>query len=139
LATFQQKEEGAYAKRASDQRGCGDRDCARDLSFAGDGSVLMALHKHHSLLSIGHLANAAGMHPELIRRFVEFGLIEPSTSDGPHPLFSPSVVERLQCILRLHRDLGVNLPGIAVILEMRERVLTLRKELHHLQKRLGIA
>jgi MerR family transcriptional regulator/heat shock protein HspR len=47
-------------------------------------------------------------------------------------------VERLQRIVRLRRDLGVNLAGIAVILDMRERIVNLQKELRRLRGRLEL-
>jgi len=62
------------------------------------------------------LADTAGVHPELVEKFVDYGLIEPSADQGSGPLFPASAVERLRCIMRLRRDLGVNLAGVAVIL-----------------------
>src|SRR5207245_10635466 len=80
---------------------------------------LILWRTEHSLLTLEDLANAAGLHPELVEKFVGYGLLEPSANTGSHPLFPASSVERLRCILRLRRDLGVNLEGGAVVLEMR--------------------
>lgn len=91
----------------------------------------------HSRLNLRELADAAGVHPELIERFIEYGLLEPVASEAPDPLFGISAIERLRRIVRLRRDLGVNLPGVAVILEMRERMEQLQKELERLRRRSG--
>ncbi|PYU16635.1 MAG: hypothetical protein DMG28_03935 [Acidobacteria bacterium] len=99
---------------------------------------LILWRTEHSLLTLEDLANAAGLHPELVEKFVGYGLLEPSANTGSHPLFPASSVERLRCILRLRRDLGVNLAGVAVILEMRERIENLQRELKRLRRRLGL-
>jgi MerR family transcriptional regulator, heat shock protein HspR len=93
----------------------------------------------HSLLTLQDLASAAGLHPELVEKFIEYGLIEPSKSAGSNPLFSFSSVERLRRIMRLRRDLGVNLAAVGVILEMRERMENLQRELEDLRKRFRLA
>jgi DNA-binding transcriptional MerR regulator len=99
---------------------------------------LILWRTEHSLLTLNDLADAAGLHPELVENFVDYGLIEPSMRAGSLPLFPASAVERLQCIMRLRRDLGVNLAGAGVILEMRDRIANLQRELEQLRRRLGI-
>ena len=96
---------------------------------------LILWRTEHSLLTLTDLANVAGLHPELVEKFVDYGLIEPSPGTGSGPLFPADAVKRLRCIMRLRRDLGVNLAGVAVILEMRERVETLQRELELLRRR----
>jgi DNA-binding transcriptional MerR regulator len=91
----------------------------------------------HSRLNLHDLADAAGVHPELVEQFIEYGLLEPMASEAPDPLFAISAIERLRRIMRLRRDLGVNLPGVAVILDMRERMEQLQKELERLRRRSG--
>jgi DNA-binding transcriptional MerR regulator len=86
-------------------------------------------------LSIDDLARAVSMPPERIAKFVGVGLIEPSTKTRGGPLFSVSSLERLRRILRLRRDLGVNLAGAAVIFDMRERMVSLQAELLRLRRR----
>ena len=90
----------------------------------------------NSLLTVQDLADAAALHPKRVEKFLDFGLIEPSAKTCSGPLFSASSVERLQRIVRLRRDLGVNLAGIAVILDMRERIVNLQTELGRLRGRL---
>ncbi len=88
----------------------------------------------HSTLTLEDLASEAGVHPELVEKFVSYGLIEAAAECGGRPLFARSAVERLRSIIRLRRDLGVNLPGIAVILEMRDRIRALEEELERLRR-----
>ena len=79
-------------------------------------------------LTLDTVASCAGIHPTLVERFLEWSLIEPVGWAGPSPLFDVSVVPRLRIIERLRGDLGVNLAGIAVILEMTDRLRALEWE-----------
>jgi hypothetical protein len=92
----------------------------------------------NSLLTLKDLADAAALHPKCVEKFLAFGLIEPSAETSSGPLFSASSVERLRRIVRLRRDLGVNMAGIAAILDMRERILNLQAELGRLRGRLDL-
>ncbi len=93
----------------------------------------------YSLLTLEELAGTAGLVPELVEKFIDYGLVEPASAAGSQPLFHVSSVERLRRVMRLRRDLGVNLEGVAVILEMRDRMENLRKELNRLRRRFGLA
>lgn len=88
-------------------------------------------------LTVERLAAEAGLHPELVARFVEFGLLEPAERAGEEYVFGEEAVARLCRIERLREQLGVNLPGIAVILELRERVRALQREVERLRAELG--
>jgi DNA-binding transcriptional MerR regulator len=90
-----------------------------------------------AVLTIDDLARATGLHPDQIVAFVRFGLVEPASSGG-RELFAVAAIDRLRTIVRLRRDLGVNLAGIAAILEMQERIAELRHEIEHLRRRLGM-
>jgi hypothetical protein len=76
------------------------------------------------------------MHPGLVERFVEFGLVEPIEGDGPTMVFSPSAVSRLATIGRLRDSLGINLTGIAVVLDLIDRLNALKRENELLRCRL---
>jgi DNA-binding transcriptional MerR regulator len=76
-------------------------------------------------LSIDDLARAVSMSPDRIAKFVGVGLIEPCTKTRSGLLFSASSLDRLRRVLRLRRDLGVNIAGAAVISDMRERIVSL--------------
>jgi MerR family transcriptional regulator/heat shock protein HspR len=97
-----------------------------------DNSALVLWRMEHALLTLEDLASTAGLHPELVATYVSYGLLEP---DAENPdLFPFSTVERLRCIVRLRRDLGVNLAGIAVILQMRDQIKALQHELERLRR-----
>lgn len=82
-----------------------------------------------NLLTLEKAAAAAGLHPQLVVRLVEFGLVEPAGGEGENLFFRPEVVPRLRAIARLRYQMGVNLPGIALVLELREEIVRLREEL----------
>jgi DNA-binding transcriptional MerR regulator len=87
-------------------------------------------------LTLEGLAACAGVHPALIEHFVEYGLLEPSARTGRQWLFDTACIARLRMIERLRRDLGANLPGIAVILDLRDRLITLQREVEQWRRRL---
>ena len=86
-------------------------------------------------ISLESLAETAGVHEELIYRFMDYGLLEPAEQRESLVLFEVSAVTRLRAIQRLRHDLGVNLPGIGVILELLERNRRLERELYWLRRR----
>src|SRR5260370_2780846 len=86
-------------------------------------------------LSIDDFARSVSMTPDRIAKLVGVGLIEPCTKTRSGPLFSASSLDRLRRILRLRRDLGVNLAGAAVISRMRECIVSLQAELLRLRRR----
>jgi MerR family transcriptional regulator/heat shock protein HspR len=79
------------------------------------------------LVSLDEVASNTGAHPATLRCFVDFGLIRVSRRREEHLLFEPSVIPRVRMILRLRESLGINLAGISVILDMRERILRLQR------------
>lgn len=91
----------------------------------------------YSLLTLDQLSESAELHPALIEKFIQHGLIEPAADQAPRLLFPISSVERLRRIIRIRRDLRVNLAGIAVILEMRQHLEELQKELERLRHSAG--
>ena len=74
------------------------------------------------------LAERTGVHPQRVSDYVEYGLLEPCERVGGRLLFAPTAVTRLRRIERLRLHLGVNLAGIAIILDMRDRLLRLQRE-----------
>jgi hypothetical protein len=87
-------------------------------------------------LSLSSLAQHAGMHPALVQRFVDCGLIEPSGWAGTEMDFDASAVPRLRMIARLRDTLSVNLAGIEVILNLLDRFRALQRENELLRSRL---
>jgi chaperone modulatory protein CbpM len=86
-------------------------------------------------LTLEAAAAQVGLHPVLIERFVEFGLIEPAERTGAELRLDPACLPRLMTIARLRSDLGVNLHGVAVILDLVDRLATLERELTWLRQR----
>lgn len=91
--------------------------------------ALVLWRTEHFLLSVEDLANAAGVQTGFVETFIRFRLIEPSANSGSDQLFAASTVDRLRQILHLRQDLGVNLAGVAVILQMAEPMEELQKKL----------
>lgn len=68
------------------------------------------------------------IHPQTLRLYEREGLLKPSRSDGNTRLYSDEDIERLEVILSLTRDLGVNLAGVEIIINMREKMASMQKE-----------
>jgi MerR family transcriptional regulator/heat shock protein HspR len=71
---------------------------------------------------ISAVAEQYEIHPQTLRLYEREGLLKPSRSDGNTRLYTPEDMERLEVILHLTRDLGVNLAGVEIILNMREKM-----------------
>src|SRR4029450_1220927 len=89
-------------------------------------------------LTLEGLAACAGVHPARIEYFVEYGLLEPIARTGTQWLFDTACLARLRMIERLRRDLGANLAGIAVILDLLDRLTALQREVEQWRRRSGI-
>jgi MerR family transcriptional regulator, heat shock protein HspR len=72
------------------------------------------------------------VHPQTLRLYEREGLLKPSRTDGNTRLYSDEDLERLSRILRLTRDLGVNLAGVEVVLNMQEGMDRMEKEFNAL-------
>ena len=86
-------------------------------------------------LTLEDLAARVGMPPTRLEYFVEYGLLEPIARMGTQWLFDPACIARLRMIERLRRDLGANLAGIAVILDLLDRLTTLQREVEQWRRR----
>ena len=71
---------------------------------------------------ISVVAEMFSVHPQTLRAYEREGLLRPARTDGNTRLYSEDDLERIELILRLTKDLGVNLAGVEVILNMRERM-----------------
>ena len=98
------------------------------------GRQLMALPALGHRLSLKALAAAAELHPDLVERFVTYGLLEPAIDQERALWFEVKAVLRLRVIRRLQADLGINLPGVAVALDLLERIGALERELAKLRR-----
>ena len=79
-------------------------------------------------LTLEALAERAGMHPNVVERFVACGLIEPSAREGGRFFFDAAALPRLRTIRRLRENLGINVAGVAVILDLLDRLEALQRE-----------
>ena len=87
----------------------------------------MARKKTGYMISV--VAETYEVHPQTLRLYERLGLLTPSRSDGNTRLYTDADLKRLETILSLTRDLGVNLAGVEVILDMREKMERMRKEM----------
>jgi MerR family transcriptional regulator, heat shock protein HspR len=71
---------------------------------------------------ISAVAEQYQIHPQTLRLYEREGLLKPSRSEGNTRLYTDEDLERLEVILKLTRDLGVNLAGVEIILNMREKM-----------------
>lgn len=78
--------------------------------------------------TISAVAELFEIHPQTLRLYEREGLLKPSRSEGNTRLYEDSDIERLEIILSLTRDLGVNLAGVEIILNMREKMDQMQKE-----------
>jgi MerR family transcriptional regulator/heat shock protein HspR len=78
---------------------------------------------------ISAVAETYDIHPQTLRLYEREGLLKPSRSEGNTRLYTPEDLERLELILNLTRDLGVNLAGVEVILNMRQRLEEMQHEM----------
>jgi MerR family transcriptional regulator/heat shock protein HspR len=74
-------------------------------------------------------ARMVELHPQTLRYYERVGLIKPQRSGGNRRLYSQRDIERLQAIIRLVDDLGVNLAGVEVIFNMRQRIEEMQAEM----------
>ena len=77
---------------------------------------------------ISAVAELYDIHPQTLRMYEREGLLQPNRSEGNTRLYSSVDLERLELILTLTRELGVNLAGVEVILNMRENMSRLQQE-----------
>ena len=78
---------------------------------------------------ISSVAEMYGIHPQTLRLYEREGLLKPSRTEGNTRLYTDDDLERLEVILSLARELGVNISGIAIILQMRERMEEMQRQM----------
>jgi len=83
---------------------------------------------------ISAVAEMYGIHPQTLRLYEREGLLKPSRTEGNTRLYTDQDLERLEFILSLARDLGVNISGIAIILNMRERMEEMQRQMQDFVK-----
>jgi len=91
----------------------------------------MSPHKKTGYM-ISAVAESYDIHPQTLRLYERLGLLNPSRSEGNTRLYSREDLNRLEVILTLTRDLGVNLAGVEVILNMREKMEKLQEQVEEM-------
>ncbi len=83
---------------------------------------------------ISSVAEMYGIHPQTLRLYEREGLLKPSRTEGNTRLYTDEDLQRLEFILSLARDLGVNISGMAIILQMRERMEEMQRQIQDFVK-----
>jgi MerR family transcriptional regulator/heat shock protein HspR len=89
----------------------------------------MAKRKGKAGYMISAVAEQYGIHPQTLRLYEREGLLTPSRTEGNTRLYTEEDLERLELILKLTRDLGVNLAGVEIILNMREKMEEMQRQI----------
>lgn len=89
----------------------------------------MAKRKSKGAYMISSVAEQYAIHPQTLRLYEREGLLKPSRSEGNTRLYTEEDLARLETILNLTRDLGVNLAGVEIVLNMRERMDEMEREM----------
>ncbi len=92
----------------------------------------MAKREKRPLYMISVVADMFEIHPQTLRAYEREGLLRPARTDGNTRLYSEEDIERIDLILRLTKELGVNLAGVEVILNMRERMTEMRQQMNEM-------
>lgn len=90
---------------------------------------MAAKKKAKGVYMISAVAEMYEIHPQTLRLYEREGLLKPSRTEGNTRYYTDEDLERLEFILNLARDLGVNIAGIAIILQMRERMEEMNRQM----------
>ena len=86
-------------------------------------------HKTKGSYTISVVAERFDVHPQTLRMYEREGLLQPSRTDGNTRLYTDEDIDRLDVILSLTRDLGVNLAGVEIILNMRSKMDAMQRQM----------
>jgi MerR family transcriptional regulator/heat shock protein HspR len=89
----------------------------------------MAKTRSKAAYMISAVAEQYQIHPQTLRLYEREGLLTPSRSEGNTRLYTDEDLERLEVILKLTRDLGVNLAGVEIIMNMREKMAAMQRQI----------
>ena len=93
---------------------------------------IAVVRTRRNLMPLEDAARRLGLHPDIVQRFLEFGLLEPAeVTGGAEIMLDPVALRRIGVIQRLRYDLGINLAGIGVILELLDRIDALQRGGRH--------
>jgi MerR family transcriptional regulator/heat shock protein HspR len=89
----------------------------------------MTKKKSKAAYMISAVAEQYAIHPQTLRLYEREGLLAPSRSEGNTRLYTDEDLDRLEVILKLTRELGVNLAGVEIILNMREKMEAMQRQI----------
>ena len=95
--------------------------------------VLRSFNSHANGVTLDTLAREAGIHPDVARRFVHLGLLEPIDASARPPRYVPGAGATLRRAIRLRRDLGINYSGAVLVSQLLERIAELEADLARLR------
>lgn len=98
----------------------------------------MAKRRSKGVYMISSVSEQYGIHPQTLRLYEREGLLTPSRSDGNTRLYTDEDLERLEVILQLTRELGVNLAGVEIILNMRDKMAAMQAQIEEFVTRLNM-
>jgi MerR family transcriptional regulator/heat shock protein HspR len=97
----------------------------------------MAAKRSKAAYMISAVAEQYNIHPQTLRLYEREGLLAPSRSEGNTRLYTDDDIERLEVILKLTRELGVNLAGVEIILNMREKMAAMQRQIEEFVSQLN--
>src|ERR671928_1588145 len=97
----------------------------------------MGKPKSKAAYMISAVAEQYQIHPQTLRLYEREGLLKPSRSEGNTRLYTDDDLERLEVILKLTRELGVNLAGVEIILNMREKMAAMQQQIEEFVSQLN--
>jgi len=86
---------------------------------------------------ISVVANILEIHPQTLRQYEREGLVKPSRTQGRIRLYSQRDIDKIKMVLRLTRNLGVNLAGVDIILQLKEKMDEIQNEIDTLRDELS--
>ena len=86
---------------------------------------------------ISVVASMLNIHPQTLRQYEREGLVEPARTQGRMRLYSQRDIDRMKLILRLTRQMGVNLAGVDIILQLKEQIDEMQREIDALREELS--
>ncbi len=86
---------------------------------------------------ISVVASMLEIHPQTLRQYEREGLVEPSRTEGRMRLYSQRDIDRMKLILRLTRQMGVNLAGVDIVLQLKEQIDEMQAEIDQLRDELS--
>jgi len=95
--------------------------------------------KSSGAYTISSVAEMYAIHPQTLRLYEREGLLKPSRTEGNTRMYTEQDLQRLEFILSLARDLGVNMSGISIILDMKQRMEEMNQQMSQMMKDFVVA